>query len=695
MLLRLFLCTLTLVCLVDTSLAQEPSGPPVEPFQGLTVPLVSPTVGTFWGSVPPRVGVQHITGPGVGYLQSFTTLDGFVPFFGVWENTLPFFELRGLLSNTSLLGSNVGIGNRIYSPSRDRIFGVYTSWDQRDSGFGTFNQISAGVESLGRFFDFRTNAYVPIGQDRKQYFDGFLNDPGFAGTQILLTRNQAFEAAMRGLDMDFGAPLPILDRYGLRGYAGWYYLQGDGGVPDFGVRGQVTSRLSDAVSMGLGVQNDRIFDTTVVFNAAIRFGGMRGRSIPGENAVFSRIADPVVRNYAIPVDNQVKTTREPATDPRTGLPIQVIHVKNDAAPGGDGSFERPLNQLALAPGLAGPFGIILVQRGDGTSTNMNQGVVLQNSQRLLGDSLRYVFLNREVGSSILPNLLTGVPNIGNPAGNAVTLASGNEVAGFLIGPSVDGIRGNAIQDFFIHDNTINSPSNVGILLTEVVGSGTITGNNVTNSASSGIDVSTSGILNASFASNAVSNSAGHGIILTSLNNAQVTGTFTGNTVLTNGVGNLGAGIGAVSNDNSVMNVIISNNTSIGNDVGIAVNNNLNSQMLTHILNNTTNSNQLSGISVAGNGAMITALVRNNVLTNDNVSGLGGDGFSAVNFNLGILNLALTNNISVPAIGGGYLLSNQGGGGVGTFNVEDTRATNVGIFNENFIITTVPAGTFGP
>jgi hypothetical protein len=112
------------------------------------------------------------------------------------------------------------------------------------------------------------------------------------------------------------------------------------------------------LDLNLWVQNDRQFGTTVVFGTTVALGGVRHCPRPfGKTYVYDRFADDIVRNYQIALATQTTQTLDPATSPQTGQPIEVIHVQNNAPPGGNGSVEHPLNTLAPAAALAGPFGI--------------------------------------------------------------------------------------------------------------------------------------------------------------------------------------------------------------------------------------------------------------------------------------------------------------------------------------------------
>src|SRR5262249_45337170 len=147
-----------------------------------------------------------------------------------------------------------------------------------------------------------------------------------------------------------------------------------------------------------------------------------------------------------------------ATNPSTGQPIFIVFVNNQAPSGGDGSFQRPLNMLALAPTVAGPNGFIALEPGIGTA-GQNAGITLLNGQHLLGTGVPNLIVAQQ-GTFTLPAIGRGTPIITNAAGaDVVTLASNNEVANFAIQTAgmSNGINGTGITNFNIHGVTITGP----------------------------------------------------------------------------------------------------------------------------------------------------------------------------------------------------------------------------------------------
>jgi hypothetical protein len=444
---------------------------------------ITPSWSSCEDTLLPWFGFQYHTGPGVGYTTSYSDLNAFVPLFD--ESTGLFFvELHGLLSDTALLGSNAGAGYRWYDPDRNRLVGINGFYDYRDSGQHSFHQLGLGLESLGEVWDCRTNLYLPIGQDQKETFAVF-SQPMLVGHNILLNKLSAAQAAMLGVDLEVGRPLPGLGRYGFKGYVGGYHYQVEDSPQAFGVKGRLEARITDNLEVDLSVSNDRVFGTNVVCEVGLRFGGRRTRSLAARGDVYSRRADPVERNHTIVLVDQTLSGQVPATSPATGQPVVVQTVSSLAAPGGDGTFEHPFQTLAQVQAASAPGQVLLVYSN---SVFTGQSITLKDGQRFLAEG-RPVLVDTRQGTWLLPRITAGTqaPVLRDSPENAITLANNNEVAGFVItGAKTNGIFGNAVTGFNLHDNTITGAGTRGIALQAVNGTGTIANNVASGNGSEGI-----------------------------------------------------------------------------------------------------------------------------------------------------------------------------------------------------------------
>jgi hypothetical protein len=308
--------------------AQEPEPPTV---------LFDPTPERTGLEFLPRVGISTFTGPGVGYTTSFSTLEGFLPFNPAGTHILFFGDLHGILNNSAVTAANLGGGTRYYLPEWNRILGGNVYFDNRQTGLATFNQVGFGFETLGRLVDVRSNAYFVVVNDDQLVATSFgpattaLVNPTFSGYNLLLdqiqtqSRTRLFQGAMSGFDLEVGGPMPLVPNW-LRGYVGTYNFQGGGNPQAWGARGRLEAPISQYLSMNLALEHDRVFGTTIVFGGAINFPGIRSRR-RNYDEVRARLADPVVRNYNVVVEDHAQTDtvttnlgNVPATNRRRASP---------------------------------------------------------------------------------------------------------------------------------------------------------------------------------------------------------------------------------------------------------------------------------------------------------------------------------------------------------------------------------------
>lgn len=313
-----------------------------------------------------RYGIAHDVGDGIGYGQSFTTLEFMTPIRGdlVWDNL--FADCRFLIRNDATVGANLGIGYRHYSLAQNRIWGVNVFYDYRQTDFNDFKQLGVGLESLGALIDFRANAYIPDVYETR----GFV--PNRFREHILIINRD--EVAMTGGDVEAGVTLLDLDRVQTRVFGGGYHFDGHGNQNATGWRARAEATLDQKYWLDVAVQDDQVFGTTVVVGLAFRHAqrfpppNIQAHR-PMDHWFFRRRGDAAARNIAYrlsaPIERlqNIVLSQEPkiATD-GAGTPLNFLHVVEGGA--GDGSFEDPYGTLtdALNDAAAGnsiiytPFG---------------------------------------------------------------------------------------------------------------------------------------------------------------------------------------------------------------------------------------------------------------------------------------------------------------------------------------------------
>lgn len=450
-----------------------------------------------------------VTGPGIGREDSFAPLE-FMPYFFL-EDGMFLGDLRGFRSVEDHYGANLGVGYRQYVRSWDRIFGVNFFYDYDNTSTQLFRQYGFGLETFGANWDMRLNTYFPATQDRKELSLEFLPDTiRFSGNSILYDQLRTFGVHMKGLDHELAVPIPgrYMERHDVRAVAGWYHFEGQGVDQVWGWKGRVEGDVISNVHMGLEVTNDSVFDTNVVLQVAVSYGGFKqndGRPINQ----FNRMTTPIQRQYTAVIQRVGVVEAGLTATKADGTPYFVEHVasadpydRGAANPFGAfgptydptaplGSFENPFLTIQQAQAAVG--GDIVY-----TWTNSvfdNQPLVAEAGVQTLGeaDGVTHTILLQPFGFVDLPRAINNPdptvaelrPLLTNVVGDGITLTSGipqangsilrTEVSGFRVGDANDptsgatgnGIVGNNVTGIDADFNQINFAAGDGILLTSV------------------------------------------------------------------------------------------------------------------------------------------------------------------------------------------------------------------------------------
>ncbi len=444
--------------------------------------------GGLVGSVAQRLDLFDDTTPGLfyygatgadrglGFDGSFMTLGGFIPYGedglgGVWNA-----DLRSHLSNFGGFFSNVGIVRKQFVGGMVAGVGVFWDYDgdqnqyitlanptglsqfNMASQFGqVFNQVGVSGELLTDLGNARVNGYLPtddngvvVGTPQNPFYDNFL-----------LTQT-GFYGALTGVDGEVGVYVPGLsDWAGVWAIGGYCY-----GTENMGLSlpsradsfGGVFTRLDMTFARNWDFQiranNDSVYDWTGWVTLTYRVGGSRRRNVPDQ------MEEPMLRNAHI-----VRYARNPvgARNPDTGALWHVTHVRNTAAPGGNGTAERPFavladtsNPIAAANSAVDAAGlvklpaavdprnsILFVRRGSGTTVRYDvqpTSILLQPGQQMLGEGVPHSVLTQR-GVLTFTGSAGPTPAITSTAGVApVTLdGDGAKVSGFRIQESITGV----------------------------------------------------------------------------------------------------------------------------------------------------------------------------------------------------------------------------------------------------------------
>ncbi len=157
------------------------------------------------------------------------------------------------------------------------------------------------------------------------------------------------------------------------------------------------------------------------------------------------------------------------------LANRVWYVKNNGA-AGIGQSQSPFNTLAAAEAASTAGDIIYIYNGDGTTLGHTAGIVLKNSQQLIGEGVALVVNTVTLKAAGVKPLITNL----TVASDAITLADGNTVKGLTVtGATRDGISSGIAHAGFVGDTlTVQNNANVGVNLISMTGAVAITNSTI-------------------------------------------------------------------------------------------------------------------------------------------------------------------------------------------------------------------------
>lgn len=621
--------------------------------------------------------VRHLTGDGVGYTNSYSQIGAFTPFW-INDDTIIAPNVRLIITNSTQIGVNGGLVGRRYVEGLDRIFGLYGYYDSDQNSLNNrYDQFTLGAETLGNWWDLRGNGYFlngaqnnfisPISVGGNPYFTG--HELAFLGTQL---RDQA----LGGGDAEFGVPVSGNAQW-LRAYSGIYaYRTSEQNT--FGYRGRIEATVSNDLTLGLIVSQDRLWGTNINATVDFRFSGFQPTRYFPNFTTRERMLTPVQRNWRVATHTYTANVDIAALNPQTNQPYFFTHVDKSAANGGDGTYQHPFNYL---PDSA-KGDIILVHQGNTTAANPVLGsITLRDNQRLLGDGiLSTVDVSARYGSGNIRGVyaLPGTSNSGlypfvsnTGTDSIIRLANNNEVAGLNLLNAGGGAISNlpsGSNNFLLHSLEITGNKGVGIDLVNASGIGIIRDINVgsTNHPNPlGFGDNTAGGIRLDTGS--------QGLDL-SMANVMMNGS---------GPGKQAFGIDLIATKgylNSDMNNVVTS----GNGRGISLTEQ--SQVVNANLTKVrANQNTGTGISVAGAGGIVRV----------NMNDVGAIGNGSNNLQIGSAAAPITtSDIVVNANNTNFSGSTGGSGvvfslsaGVGTLNLINSVVTNnavdgLGVYGQN-------------
>jgi hypothetical protein len=430
-------------------------------------------------------------GQGVVQDRSILPIEMF-PYFLV-NDSLFFSDMRFFPTIDGTFGGNVGAGYRYYAPRIDRIFGASFWYDADGTRDQYFQQVGLSLESMGKWVDFRTNFYLPVGQTTQQSSSAAVTGSAqYVGENLIYNQLNTYLAAMRGLDMEVGFQIPgrFAEDHGIRVFGGWYYYDDEQGDHILGASARVQANIASGLDASVQVTNDNYFDTRAFVGVSWTFGALHRSNLSQDNTK-GRIGQQVTRNYTVlAIEESEVQNGVYAVDPATGKPYVIAHVDSSAGAGGNGGVNSPFQTIAAAQAAGVGANVVFVHAGS-VFNGAASTVVMNNGELLFGDGPgEQHFLNVPgLGSILMPHGPTtgNLPVLNTANGTAVTLASNAELAGFSItNSSGAGIVGNGVGNVLIKDVTVDHSGSDGVQIVSATESTYFNNVSITNSGGNGL-----------------------------------------------------------------------------------------------------------------------------------------------------------------------------------------------------------------
>lgn len=401
-----------------------------------------------------RTTLRHIESGGIGYEDGYTTFEAFLA--SNPSQWITFLDARAHIFNNGKWAANFGAGWR--SLCNNRVYGINTYYDFRNTDRFHSNQIGMGLESLGELFDFRINGYLPIGTKTSHSYDAVFST--FSGNYALLS--EKYQSAMKGADAEFGFHFRKCESFDFYAAAGPYYIKGKRDPATWGGKARIVATYNDILSLEISDSYDRTFHNKLQGQISLSFSfGCRSKR-SACNVVNTSMLQPVRRQEIIVIDHARKKSF--AIDPNTGRPYFFVFVDNTSS--SEGTYENPYHSFAQAEEGSSSNNIIYVFPGDGTTTGMDSGISLKANQKLWGSGISYLIQTTN-GPISIPAQSTSAPNITNTnidtEGNAITLATNNAISGIVITSAInDAIYGADPQNLEVSFCTIKDTQTFSI-----------------------------------------------------------------------------------------------------------------------------------------------------------------------------------------------------------------------------------------
>jgi hypothetical protein len=373
--------------------------------------------------------------------SSYGTLDALLPFMGN-DDFMIYANASAKANANNALAGNLGFGFRRVNDAETSIFGMYAFYDiLQSSQKNQFQQTTIGIEHLGTHWDFRANAYVPVGPTKitKEQQNGEVLIQGHDITEAIQAN---IEEALGGGDLEVGR---LMKNGQWRTYFAIYSF----GTDFTGPRARVEYYITKNLALITTVQYDKQRAGQYFIGGRFSIGGARVNS--GESLIYSRMTDQVVRNQSIVTKNDSYNYSQTFYN-------KYWRVDNTVTGGQQkGTIEAPFSSVEAAVKEA-PEGALIDVRGTADPYSLsNKNIALKSGQVLSGSAVDLYLGSLLVspGNGISPILNTG----------RITMNNSTTLQGLTLQSYVsNGVTVNNLNHVNINHVSISGATDAGLYI---------------------------------------------------------------------------------------------------------------------------------------------------------------------------------------------------------------------------------------
>lgn len=202
--------------------------------------------------------VHYVGGKGLSYNGGYASAEGFLALYHQQLQCYPFLDFQFNRISNGCQAYNAGIGWRTFTSNRQEMLGINLYYDAREVFNDYLQQMSIGVEFLGKCLDLRANGYWPIGDRRALVETTVFEYPG----DFVAVRDE-FRGIMWGFDLEVGRSFFSCKCFSLYGAVGPYFYGSECCDSLVGAMGRVETWVCNRFRLEGLVYHDRIFGTNV------------------------------------------------------------------------------------------------------------------------------------------------------------------------------------------------------------------------------------------------------------------------------------------------------------------------------------------------------------------------------------------------------------------------------------------------